>query len=169
MFNYPEDRSIAQIQQTYVQVENELNKPENPNMFNAHKFEDQFKKYLHVLDTDYKSYLVLYSCQEEAEWREERSGREMGHEDVWRASINQRQYNRDPEPESLYLEENFVTLRGIKKSQFHKQKIQIYTRPKHLPAQKQYSYQPFDGKQLEEIKQEISSLYLYGHFTAGIL
>jgi len=30
--------------------------------FNAHEFDRQFMKYLHVLDTDFEEYMIVYSC-----------------------------------------------------------------------------------------------------------
>jgi len=41
-------------------------------------------------------------------------------EDVFKASINQREFNGDPEPSSLYLPENFANLKGIKREMIHK-------------------------------------------------
>ena len=36
--------------------------------FDVYLFESQFLKYTQVLDTDYENYLLLYSCQESAEF-----------------------------------------------------------------------------------------------------
>jgi len=44
-------------------------------------------------------------------------------EDVFKASINQREFNGDPEPSSLYLSENFAKLKGITRDIIHKQKV----------------------------------------------
>ena len=58
VFNYPNDRSIATIDTTYVQIENELAKKEDPNQFNEHKFEAMYRKYIQILDTDYTGYMI---------------------------------------------------------------------------------------------------------------
>lgn len=87
LFNYPHDRSIATVKQTYVQVLNELAKDEDKNEFNEHKFEDMFTKYMQVLDTDYEGYMIVYMCQENMEF-ENSAGTEMEPEDVFKASVN---------------------------------------------------------------------------------
>ena len=50
------------MESTYVQVKNELAKKEHPNEFNEAKWENMFGKYMQILDTDYKGYMVLYTC-----------------------------------------------------------------------------------------------------------
>ena len=94
------------METTYVQVKNELAKPEHKSEFNEAKWDNMFGKYMQVLDTDYKNYIIVYTCQENAEITDQH-GTEMNPEDVFKASINQREYYKGAEPESLYLRENF--------------------------------------------------------------
>jgi len=84
---------VAEIANMFVQINNSLDEDEDPNVFNEHKFEAMNTKYLHILDTDYKNYLVVYSCQENQEFSEDRTERELMPEDVFKAYVNQRSFD----------------------------------------------------------------------------
>jgi hypothetical protein len=64
--------------------------------------------------------MVTYQCQESGEWTDKSSGQEVVFEDVFKASINQREFRGDKEPSSLYLPENFANLKGITREMIHK-------------------------------------------------
>ena len=87
--------------------------------------------------------MLVYTCQDSAEWIDAQ-GNEVTPENVFKASINQREYYGGDEPSSLYLPENFANLKGIKREYIHKQKVQIYTRPKLIPDTKEYKFQSFN-------------------------
>ena len=40
-------------------------------------------KYLQILDTDFSDYMVIYSCQEFAEFEDHKSGEKMTSEAAW--------------------------------------------------------------------------------------
>ena len=96
----------------YVQVNNELDKDDHPEIFNNHKFEEsQFKKFMQVLDTDYQNYMLVYTCQDSAEWTVERTGQELSHEDVWNAYMNHYESKNGRKPtQNIYDHENFENL-----------------------------------------------------------
>ena len=54
--------------------------PKKAEGFSEELFEQQFSKVMQVLDTDYDSYLIIYTCQDSSEWLEQRSGIEMDYE-----------------------------------------------------------------------------------------
>eukprot|EP00355_Strombidium_rassoulzadegani_P000924 CAMPEP_0168615352 /NCGR_PEP_ID=MMETSP0449_2-20121227/4459_1 /TAXON_ID=1082188 /ORGANISM="Strombidium rassoulzadegani, Strain ras09" /LENGTH=165 /DNA_ID=CAMNT_0008656087 /DNA_START=155 /DNA_END=649 /DNA_ORIENTATION=+ len=102
VFNLGEgsDKSIASIGNMFVQINEEIAKPEDPASFNVHKLEAQFLKYMQVLDTDYSNYLVVYTCQENTEWTETKSGRELLPEEAFQAylaQLDQQQQSKDKE------------------------------------------------------------------------
>ena len=43
---------------------------------------------MQILDTDHDSYVIIYTCQDSAEWQETKSGVEMDFEQVWNAYMN---------------------------------------------------------------------------------
>lgn len=67
MFKY-DDPSAALIQHMSVQVANELAKEDNPNEFSEVKWDDMMHRQLQILDTDYTSYMLVYTCQENMEY-----------------------------------------------------------------------------------------------------
>ena len=77
----------------FVQIEKELEKEEKEDEFNIYKFEQQYVKYMQILDTDYKDFLVVYTCQENAEYIDERTGMDVMPEQVFQAYINQKNSN----------------------------------------------------------------------------
>lgn len=83
VFDDPDDKSIANMRWAYVQKENDLKESEDESKFNETKFDDQFLRFSQILDTDYTGYMVVYSCQENAEWFDDRSGLEIAPEQVW--------------------------------------------------------------------------------------
>ena len=54
-----------------------------------------FKKQLIVLDTDYKDYLVIYTCNGNAEFTD-KNNNEVFPEDIFKASVNQRTFHDLP-------------------------------------------------------------------------
>ena len=80
-FDEQEKSSAAII--TYEQLV--LNK--NTVEFDFNLFEMMFLKYGQVLDTD-GDYLVVYSCQEVAQFFNEKTGLEMSEQDVWKVMMN---------------------------------------------------------------------------------
>ena len=46
------------------------------NEFDAVKYESMFQKQMQILDTDYSTYAVVYTCQDNAEF-EDKSGNEI--------------------------------------------------------------------------------------------
>lgn len=45
------------------------------------------QKYMQILDTDYKNYMVVYTCQDSAEFTDS-SGNELSYEAVFKAGVN---------------------------------------------------------------------------------
>jgi len=80
-----EDPTIASLQYASVHEANHTHLVEN-DQFDPYVFNSQFMKYVQVLDTDYDNYILLYSCQENAEFREMEGGAELSPEDVWTLS-----------------------------------------------------------------------------------
>mmetsp|Transcript_17043 Transcript_17043/g.26328 ORF Transcript_17043/g.26328 Transcript_17043/m.26328 type:complete len:115 (+) Transcript_17043:389-733(+) len=113
----------------FEQINEALQAEEDPEVFNQHKFEDQHQKYMQVLDTDYKNYMVVYTCQENSEFTEERSGRELLPEEVYKAFIAQKEYAKGQKKAQfddslgLYDEDHYDKLNGIKRGWIYKQKI----------------------------------------------
>lgn len=99
-----------------------MNAPDDVNTFNPYKFENMFKKYMQVLDTDYDDFMVLFTCQENAEFLDQ-SDMPMDHKIVFEAANNQREFARKPVPEKLYDLSNYTSLKGIKFDIFHKKKV----------------------------------------------
>ena len=66
--------------------------------------------------------MLVYTCQDSAEWIDAQ-GNEVTPENVFKASIYQREFYSGDEPSSLYLPENFANLKGIKREYIHKQKV----------------------------------------------
>ena len=156
----------------FVQKENDLKENEDESKFNETKFDDQFLRFSQILDTDYTSYMVVYSCQENAEWFDDRSGLEIAPEQVWQASINQRNHysnKNKKKPASIYDGKNFENTKGIRTDWIHKQKIQIYTRPKFHPETREYKFQRFDNLRLQTILNDVSTKYLESEFGQHIL
>jgi len=129
VFKHPSSKSVAGIGFMFEQINEALQAEEDPEVFNQHKFEDQHQKYMQVLDTDYKNYMVVYTCQENSEFTEERSGRELLPEEVYKAFIAQKEYAKGQKKAQfddslgLYDEDHYDKLNGIKRGWIYKQKI----------------------------------------------
>lgn len=107
---------------------------------------------MQVLDTDYESYLIVYTCQDSSEWLESRSGIEMEYEQVWNAYLNQAEYKYGKRPtENLYDGANFQNLKGITQNWIYKENVQIYVRPTS-----ENKLKAFDKVKLSQLQAEIS-------------
>ena len=65
------DKSVALIEPAFVQIINELATPDDPENFNEVKWDNMNLKYAQILDTDYTNYMVVYTCQENAEYSDD--------------------------------------------------------------------------------------------------
>ena len=72
VFKY-DDPSAALIQHMSVQVANELAKEDDPNEFNEVKWDDMMVRQMQILDTDYVTYMLVYTCQENVEYTDKKS------------------------------------------------------------------------------------------------
>lgn len=88
---------------------------------------------------------------------------------MFKASINQRDFNGDPEPSSLYLPENFANLKGITREMIHKQKVQIYTRPSFNAETKEHTFKSFPKVKMSQLEDDISNVYFKNDFSENIL
>ena len=133
---------------------------DDPTSFNEHKFEAQYLKYMQVLDTDYDNYLVLYSCQENADFID-KSARELTPQEVWQASL----YQVTDKTKPMYAAENFKNLKGIETDFIYKQKIQIFTRPKFIMSSSKYQHLEYPNVKLSELQSAITEKYIPKYFT----
>ena len=65
------DKSAALMEPAFVQIVNELKTPDDTDKFQEAKWDNMHLKYMQVLDTDYTNYMVVYSCQENAEYTDD--------------------------------------------------------------------------------------------------
>ena len=68
VFDNEADKSMAHMENTNSAYELEQKKPDDEKEFNLTKFESMFQKQMQILDTDYDTYAVVYTCQDNAEW-----------------------------------------------------------------------------------------------------
>lgn len=64
------DPTVASILNTNLHHKYQYNKIDS-DFFDPYLFDSQFLKYAQVLDTDYENFLLLYSCQEYAEFNDD--------------------------------------------------------------------------------------------------
>lgn len=77
-----------------------------------------YLKYMQVLDTDYTNYMVVYSCQENAEYTDDAGAVDYMADQVFSAFNAQK--NRKKDVKDLYNPDNFDGLKGISQSWIHK-------------------------------------------------
>jgi len=103
--------------------------------FIAYDFDKQFMKYLQVLDTDFEEYMVIYSCQENAEFEDEK-GSKVPEEKAWGFRKNVKKNDEDDDRGST-VEYND----DIKVNPVHSETISIHWRqPK--TADGSYTFDP---------------------------
>jgi len=110
-FRVPDDASAAIMEPGFVQVVNELKTPDDPDKFSEHKWDNMYLRYMQVLDTDYKNYMVMYSCQENAEYTDEAGAIDYVPDMVFKAFNGQK--NQKKTYTNLYDPDNFAGLKGI--------------------------------------------------------
>ena len=88
---------------------------------------------------------------------------EMSEEDAFKIMMRQR------EPENPYNINNFIGLDGIRAEFKHKQKIQIYSRPK-VNKDGSMTLRPLDNMKLQQLLEDIKSIYITnGDFSQHVL
>ena len=165
-----DDRSVASIDYSDEALYRTLRQGDTPEKFNEYKFEKQFVKYSQILDTDYDSFALVYSCQENALWENAKTEQELEFDEVFRAYVNQAEaagIDLTASGKSLYAAENFENLPGIKKTLIHKQKVHVFTRPAQVDGE--YKYQPFDNMRLSLMLNDVATKYLPKDFDQGVL
>ena len=81
-----------------------------------------------MLDTDYENYILLYSCQENAEFRDKDEGHELSPEDVW--TLSEKELDENGEIVYQFAEE-------VIEDPVHKEKVQILWRAPKMDIQAQ--------------------------------
>ena len=57
--------------------------PLQPGEYDAIAFDQQYLRYMQILDTDYDNYASVYSCVESAEYRDSNTGKYLTDEQAW--------------------------------------------------------------------------------------
>ena len=130
--------------------------------FNQYKWEDQYHRKMMVLDTDYHSFLVTYTCYDNAYYLDEHD-KLVDPSDVFMESFIDRAKKGLPEPSDKYKPENFDDLERVNVVHTHQPMVEIYARPDDRDDPQ---YKPFDKEKLATLKKAISTTYLADLITA---
>ena len=88
-------------------------------MFDPYLYDSQFTKYAQILDTDYDNYILLYTCQESAEFVDD-EGYSLPHEYAYLKTDKKHVFGQKVE---FKFQEGEMVVQPI-----HKEKVQILWR-----------------------------------------
>jgi len=78
-----EDGSIAFLENSKLANPSDM----QDDQFNPKLFDSQYLKYVQVLLSDFENYMVMYFCEESAEYRSKAKKRSLSAEEVWKAKV----------------------------------------------------------------------------------
>ena len=58
--------------------------------FNAFTFDQQYLKYMQILDSDFENFVVMYTCIEQAFYKSKKTGKKLTDKEVWNQRKNVR-------------------------------------------------------------------------------
>ena len=80
--------------------------------YDAHLWDSQYLRYMQVLDTDNKNYVVLYKCLETAKYTDTKTDKSLTEEEAWkRSEVSSMDFTKRPIVE--YKNDGTMTLQPM--------------------------------------------------------
>ena len=148
-FGHPKDATIAYLENSLLANPADM----QDDKFNPKIFDSQYLKYAQVLLSDFENYMVVYFCEESAQYRSKSRKRSLSPQDVWKTKLG-----IEENPKGSEAVVSFQFDKDVEVTPHYSQWVQILWRPVQLENDGAKFNKNVDYLVVHELKVELSKM-----------